>query len=114
MDLFHYTSSVGARAIFNEKVIKASVDQRYAHYGQGVYLTALPPVVGRYVIFNNNFGNSHNPALYNKTSHFFRIHARDLPNVVQCQISDGKSVYLHKGPINLSNIPWSYGPVINN
>ena len=42
--LYHYTTPEGAQGILDSGVVMRSMDQRFAHYGHGVYLTSKSPL----------------------------------------------------------------------
>ncbi|GAB6032678.1 hypothetical protein CHUAL_011554 [Chamberlinius hualienensis] len=109
MYLYHYTSAENLQSILNQRMIRASRDRWYAHFGRGVYFTALSPANGRQAIFQNNRGDSSNQRLYDKTSHYIRVDY--VPGAFQiCHTNDGRDVYIYQGDFSL-NYNFNYGQV---
>lgn len=110
---YHYTDEEGMHRIFEEGIIfvtpKKSV---HAHFGSGVYLTAIPPRQGTKAVLQNNYdyatSRDRNPNTGTKADYYFEFLAEDLPGL-QKAVADNRSVYIYPWDIYLDEVDYTWG-----
>ena len=105
--LYHYTDAKGIQGIQDTKTIRSSKSgkSRDAHFGTGVYLTALGPDESDETIVKNNFGQFFEKKA-NRVRYYIRFLKSDLPRATK-EYAGGRDVYIFKTPIgiDLNNVP---------
>ena len=111
--LYHYTTADGLKGIVQSRRINSSVqNSRRAdvRYGEGVYLTALPPNTSKFLIALNNYDGMNLSKLISdgKVDYFIKIvFSRNDPNLKDC--ANDRSVWLYDGDINLNHFQVKVG-----
>ena len=109
--LYHYTDAKGIQGIKDTNTILSSKSgkSRDAHFGTGVYLTALGPDESDETIGGNNFGQFYERKA-NRIRYYIRFLKSDLPSATKGN-AGGRDVYIFKTPtgINLKNVRHDIG-----
>lgn len=113
--LYHYTSQENLKKILEEGKIKKSEHPKAYVHGPGVYLTALPPEIGRYRIWWNNWGGPSqfstiflSPSEANRKTECFIKLRRDRIHVEVILQSTGRDAWIHREDIALDGIDTWY------
>ena len=111
--LYHYTSKEGAKSIKKSRVILQSskfLNPQDSVFGDGVYLTAKRPEIGKFEIAGNNYGE-------NFETEKIAVDAGKVDRVIRIKLPPhsvtkvqgiGRDVYLYHGDLHLNrkDIKW--------
>ena len=104
--LYHYTNIEGRLGIAQTGCINPSGGGRDAVFGEGVYLTSIPPTESKIKIVANNWGSQQEQQLIKvvKEGRVDFVVEIQIPThlVTKCQTSDGRDIYLYKGTLYLN------------
>jgi len=109
--LYHYTSREAIERILEAGVINTA---DVAHFGQGVYFTAMPPLVDDNALAYNNWDGTVVSAINymkkgNKIQAYIAIDIKYLPGVKQVGNKEGRDIWLYPAEVNLRNIRFKVG-----
>jgi hypothetical protein len=105
--LYHYTDLASMKAIVDSGCIRQSGStfndgrvRRDAAYGQGVYLTSLPPTTPKHVLILNNYDGSSNlqqiiRAYGNRVQCCFEFDSDDITPAVE-KVGSDRDVWLYR------------------
>jgi len=116
--LYHYTNIEGRLGIANSGYIQQSGGGRDAAFGNGVYLTSIPPTASKVKIVANNWGSQQEQQLVQvvmggKVDFAVEINI-PINQVEKCRDSRGRDIYLYRGTIFLNNFTHRFVVVEGN
>ncbi|KAK7095435.1 hypothetical protein V1264_006839 [Littorina saxatilis] len=108
MEVYHYTSNDGLKAIEKSGFIEESslVRADDAAFGTGVYLTTLTPEQGRQRIASNNYGSD----LAHKMEQQGRVECAIkllIPRNMLDKAKSDRDVWIHRGRVFLNVYNWT-------
>ena len=113
--VYHYTTKDSAKGIAKSKLIKASrgnsINRDDATYGEGVYLTPLPPTQTKEDIAKNNYGSQNSfykdQIEQGKLDYCIEVKLKkDDKRLKKITIPD-RDIILYHGDLDLNNCTWN-------
>ena len=99
---YHCTSKEKAEAIVGcGKILPSSAASGVAVYGDGVYLTTLPPSQDKRTVMNNNWDGV--APSWEKLEAYFEI---KMPSSSIAKVGGKRDIYVHKGALQLNHYKW--------
>lgn len=113
MSVYHYTDLDGAAGIMRTRKIRMSTGGKGdAFFGQGVYLTEVPPDVDRSILIRNNWDDGRRllHTAKNRVDFFFKFDRSDLPGIQKCPTkSRGRNIWVNHHEIDLEYVEFEFG-----
>ena len=111
LTLYHYTDYSGYIGIqHSQRIRKTAKNDPHAWYGEGVYLTSMPPEEGKLTIANNNYKRGGPNMMRNgRVSYYIKVKFDSIVNVKRVG-GRSRDIYLYKdNDIDLNKYTHEFG-----
>ncbi len=111
--LYHYTDKNGALGIVKSNRINSSKSTKTdAVFGNGVYLTSMPPTAGKKNILKNNYDDAIDSTKIEltKVKYYFRFDSTELSGVKK-EPNTKRDVWRYPNDIDLESVSYELGTI---